>query len=244
MAHGERRQPLLCRAVDRFLSRPDRARHRRQAHSPPRRSRQRARCRRPDRSVRSRGDRRPCRRSARASGRCDRRGARASRRIPLQPKPRHPARRRLADAEAARGVVELELHRAACRRGGGERLHRHLLDEPAAKHRRAGIAFRDAQSAARARSPHRAADADLRSSDLRRRRDPRATPALVAARPAEHLVLRFLFRRRLSRGRAAIGPGRCRGARRHAASVERRKPIRPHLHRAGRAGTHPSEAAA
>ena len=41
---------------------------------------------------------------------------RAARRIPLQQKHRDPSQRRVADAEAPRGVVELELHRTALAR--------------------------------------------------------------------------------------------------------------------------------
>ena len=63
------------------------------------------------------------------------------------------------------------------------------------------------------REPRRdIAPRDLRSSAVRFGGDHGAAPALVAARPPQHLVLRRLFRRRLPRGRPAGRPRRRRVA--------------------------------
>ena len=76
----------------------------------------------------------------------------------------------VADAEAARGVVELELHRPA-RRERSDGSVRHLLDELAAEHPARRAVVRHAQSAARAAIPNGRARRDLRASDVRRRGD-------------------------------------------------------------------------
>ena len=73
------------------------------------------------------------------------------------------------------------------------------------------------------------AQRDLRASGASTARRLRAQSApVVAAGPAQHLVLRRLFRRRLPRGRAAGRARRRRGARRRAAALAGAGRIRPH----------------
>ena len=129
-------------------------------------------------------------------------------------------------AAAPRGLVELELYRLA--RWIRRQRRRHLLDEPAARHSGRYAAVSHPQSAAPAARRDAASQRGLRSSDLRRRRDIGAAPALVAARQGQCVVLRRTFRRGFSRGRIAGRPRRRRATRRAAAAVERARRVRTH----------------
>jgi predicted NAD/FAD-binding protein len=91
--------------------------------------------------------------------------------------------------------------------------------------------LRDAQSAAPAAGGDRAAHRDLRASALRQCRHRRAITPVVPAGPAQHLVLRRPFRRRLPRGRAAGGPRRRRGSRRPQAALVGARRFRSHRKR-------------
>ena len=112
-------------------------------------------------------------------------------------------------AEATGRLVELELYRFSNDTRPRWRL-RDVLDEPAAEHRERKAAVRHPQSAATAARRNAAPQRDLRSSDLRREGDRGSAQAVAAAGPAEHLVLRRVFRCWLPRRRLA---GRTRGRR-------------------------------
>ena len=121
------------------------------------------------------------------------RRAKSARLVPLQPQSRRAAHRRQLHAEAARGLVKLELYRLTRHREQW-RL-RDLLDEPPAEHRERKAAVRHPQSAAAAARRNAAPQRGLRSSDLRCEGDGGSTQAVAAARRAKYLVLRRVFRR-------------------------------------------------
>ena len=149
--------------------------------------------------------------------RSERRGARSPRCVSLQPQSRGAAHRRQLHAEATGGVVKLELYRLSqCR---ARRRLRDLLDEPPAEHRKRKAAVRYPQSAAAAACRNAAPQRGLRSSDLRCEGDRRSAKVVASARQAEHLVLRCVFRRGLSRRRIAGGTRCRRAARRRAPAV-------------------------
>ena len=81
--------------------------------------------------------------------------------------------RPVAHAEAARRLVELELHRTSLPPIPGERLHRDVLDEPASKYFSPSPLFVTLNPRARTRSPHRVCRRRLRSSAVRHWRHPR-----------------------------------------------------------------------
>ena len=227
MAHRDRRQPGLCRSAWR---RPLAGRIRARA----------ARCARcagmardgvlveergrPHRALRPCRDRGACRRGA---GACwptpSAEERRVLGRIPLCAQPRRPAFRREPDAAAAARLGELELYRPP--RRAARRAVRHLLDEPAAAARLRGAI--SSSPSIPSREPR--ADRVMRSFAY----DHPGFDAGGSARRsaqlwslqgrAPHLVLRRLFRRRLPRGRAAVGPCRRRGAGRRAAAVVGRR---------------------
>ena len=95
----------------------------------------------------------------------------------LPAEPRRPASRSQADAEAPRRMVGLELSALERATRDDARCLRHLLDEPAARHRRTHAAVRLAQSGDRA-----APGTDVRRMELLRIRN--STRARCRRRPA------------------------------------------------------------
>ena len=161
----------------------------------------------------------------------ERRRAAPARRLPLQPQPRGAAQRPGADAAAPRRLVELELRRrpqprrdALCVTYWMNRLQG--IDDATA-------AVPHAQPDARAARRSSCIRTEIYEHPLLRRRgDPRAGRALVAAGRAPHLVLRRLLRLRLPRGRPAGG----------LAVAEALGGVRRPWTRRGRIGAHPPAA--
>ena len=143
---------------------------------------------------------------------------RHSRRHRLFAQHRLSASRPPADAEAQAGLGVVELPALAARGRRRQRCRRHLLDEPAAGHRRRQAAVRQPQPAIRARSRTDLRQVHVRASAVQCRRLCRAKTPRRNPGPASYLVLRRLDRLRFPRGRIAV---RARG--RGSAGCRRRR---------------------
>ena len=149
-----------------------------------------------------------------------------ARRLRLQPQPRRAAQRPGADAAPPRRLVELELRRRPAPR---RRALRHLLDEPAAGHRRATPLFLTLNPMREPRPEHADPHRGLRAPAVRRRRRSRAQDELWSLQGRRRTwFCGAYFGSGFHEDGLQAGPRRRRGARRRAPALAGRGRIGPH----------------